>query len=85
MPALASTPARATDTDLRVAAAYEHAATVAAAWARAPLDPAAQEAALAYLLGPATVDRAMVAQHMDEDATALRRRLSALIVDGGSA
>ena len=83
MSTLASMPARATDTDLQVVAAYEHAATVAAAWARAPLDAAAQAAALAYLLGQATADRAMVARGMDDDATD-PRRLIALIADGGS-
>jgi hypothetical protein len=77
-------PTRATDTELRVAAAHERAAAVAAAWARAPLNPAAQEAALAYLLGPAAADRTMVAQWMDEGATVLRRRLHTLIADDGS-
>lgn len=79
----ASTPARATDTDLRVIAAYEHVARIAAAWARAPLDAATQTVALAYLLGPAAADRTMVALCMDDDATDLRR-LIALIADGGS-
>lgn len=83
MSTLASTPARAIDTDLRVVTAYERAAMVAAAWARAPLDAAAQAAALAYLLGLAAADRAMVAQFMDDDATD-PRRLIALIAEGGS-
>lgn len=83
-----STPApalaRVTDTDVRVAAAHERAAAVAAAWACAPLNPAAQEAALAYLLGPAAADRAMVVRWMDDGATVLLRRLHALIADDGS-
>ena len=82
MPTSDSTPASGIDNDLKVVAAYEHAASVAAAWARAPFDPTAQAAALAYLLGPATADMTMVAQFMDEGATVLRRRLSALIADG---
>jgi hypothetical protein len=80
----APAPTRATDTELRVTAAYERAAAVTAAWARAPLNLAAQEAALAYLLGPAAADRATVARWMGEGATVLRRRLHALIADDGS-
>jgi hypothetical protein len=78
-------PTRATDTELSVVAAHKRAVGVATAWARAPLNPAAQEAALAYLLGPAASDRVMVARWMDDNGAAvLRRRLHALIAGDGS-
>jgi hypothetical protein len=85
MSTLAPAPTRATDTDLRVAAAHEQAAVAAASWARAQLNPAAQAAALAYLLGPAAADQTLVAPWMDEGAPLLYLRLHLLLAAGGSA
>jgi hypothetical protein len=47
--------------DLRVAQAYLHARAVAEAWARTPLNPQAQAAALEYLTGPSAGDQALTA------------------------
>ena len=82
---LAPPLARAIDTDLRVAAAHELAAAVARAWARAPLNTAAQAQARAYLLGPAADDQALVDRWMDQDAPLLRRLLHLLLAAGGPA
>lgn len=78
MSTLAPAPTALTDTDLHVAAAHHRAAAAAAAWARAPLNPAAQAAALDYLLGPALADQDLVRAWAAAGGDALRERLTAL-------